>query len=204
MAGKFGGEFNLADWRLDQHTAKLNSAKFLYTCALRTYVGIESCPDPKRVGTSPSRSCLARVKFEPHWASYGVVAIFSTSAAVEGPLSHWERSTSSKRVGQRCWGARQVQRVHSRRKGPSSRSSSSSSFNARFIHTILVLRHVEALELHAGSVPTWTRSQTYMRRKVYTTAKLKSAKFFSQGHIEQSAKYNSRQYFRPYGRWDLV
>ena len=29
MAGKFGGEFNLADWRMNQRTAKLNSAKFL-------------------------------------------------------------------------------------------------------------------------------------------------------------------------------
>ena len=109
IAGKFGGEFNLADWQICKRTAKLNSANNPW-CHLVGGVW-------KLLTTSVRDECEA--SFED-----GIVQVLYQRAPdipYESPLSFRQTSRKNERRSEACarrgylW-ARQVQRIYARRK----------------------------------------------------------------------------------------
>ena len=91
MAGKFGGELNLADWRSDKRAAKLNSANF---CP-KYRIGAQA--SRHKTSISRHRRSQGECKLVSSGLDYGVTQVFSSSGTHEGPLPHRERTTRSKR-----------------------------------------------------------------------------------------------------------
>ena len=96
MAGIFGRELNLADWRLDKPTAKLNSTKFLSQVSNRS----PKHPGTRRKSVDVVDRSQGKRKLVPSGLDYGIIQVCLSSGTHECPLSH--RDTSLRLIASMC------------------------------------------------------------------------------------------------------